>query len=253
VENSSPTKMPSNILNEQGVTIAKDDKNQLIAISIDELVKVCQELNGNAKSNQTVIGNPGPLGLGGFALTTFVLSVFNTGVILDSKFLGIVLPLALFYGGLAQFVAGIWEYRVGNTFGATAFCSYGSFWMSFAAYVQIEIPELGSTDSHEPLGLFLFVWLIFTLYMFVGSLRVSRAVASVFFTLSITFILLVIGTLAQNPRTSQAGGWMGIICACCAWYSSAAIVINKTWGRTVLPVGEIESKEYGFKEVVMMK
>ena len=120
------------------------------------------------------VGNPGPLGLGGFALTTFVLSVFNTGVIIDRQFIGVVLPLALFYGGLAQFIGGLWEFKASNTFGATAFCrfllqtgdadfnSYGAFWMSFAAYAQFIAP--GFTDrGYQPEGLFLFVWLIFTL------------------------------------------------------------------------------------------
>jgi len=211
-----------------------------ITINIQELAEIVRTANGNPippPSPPSGLGNPGPLGLGGFALTTFMLSVFNTGVILDPTLEASVLPLALFYGGLAQFIAGLFEYKIPNTFGATAFCSYGAFWWSFAAYVKYIAPGLAPATAHQATGLFLFCWLIFTIYMMIASLKVSKAVAAVFIFLVITFLLLVIGALAQSTRCNQAGGWFGIITALCAWYASAAVVINSTWNRTVLPVG----------------
>ena len=110
------------------------------------------------------IADPGPLGLAGFAMTTFVLSVFNAGFVTTSGLVAVVLPLALFYGGLAQFAAGLWEFRKGNTFGATAFCSFGAFWLSFAAYVKYVEPGLGG-NAHIATGVYLLGWAIFTGYM----------------------------------------------------------------------------------------
>jgi hypothetical protein len=152
-----------------------------------------------------------------------------------------VLPLALFYGGLAQFMAGMWEYKCNNTFGATAFTSYGSFWMAFAIYALVIKPmwkpaSFTANPNHAD-GLFLFVWLIFTLYMTVASFRVSKVVAAVFSLLSPTLFFLVVGALAPSPGCTRTGGWLGILCACAAWYGSAAVTINTTYGRTVLPVG----------------
>jgi len=218
----------------------KEKAQQHITISIEELSKLCQSIISQNITQQTQAqtegktwGNPGALGLAGFALTTFTLSCFNAGVIIDAGLLAVVLPLALFYGGMAQFIAGLFEFKLGNTFGATAFCSYGSFWMSFAAYIWFVVPLLNAGDASEATGLFLFVWTIFTLYMTVGSWRTSVAVMAVFFTLSITLILLTIGTLAKSASTTEAGGWFGLLCACCAWYASAAFVINSTWKRVI--------------------
>ncbi|KAI9094006.1 GPR1/FUN34/yaaH family-domain-containing protein [Phlyctochytrium arcticum] len=184
------------------------------------------------------LGNPGPLGLAAFATTTFVLSCFNTGVLIDKRLEGVVLPLGLFYGGIAQFAAGMWEYQTNNTFGATAFTSYGAFWMSFAAYVYFIVPTLAEIpNAHYATGLYLLAWTIFTLYMTVAAWRVSRAVFAVFFFLSITFFFLTVGTLADHSGTHDAGGWFGLITAFTAWYGSGAVVINSTFGRAVLPVG----------------
>ena len=156
-----------------------------------------------------------------------------------------MLSLAFFYGGLAQFVAGMWEYSCNNTFGATAFGSYGAFWMSFALYATVYKPIIvGEVAAGAPNmsvrqaeGLFLFVWMIFTMYMTVASLRISKVVAGIFLTLSPTLFFLVVGNLAPSPGCTRCGGWLGIVCACIAWYGSAAVVINTSWGETVLPVG----------------
>src|SRR4051794_2788258 len=180
------------------------------------------------------IADPGPLGLAAFALTTFVLSLFNAGIA-PENLEAVVLPLALFYGGLAQLLAGMWEFKKANTFGATAFGSFGAFWLAFAAYVKFVVPGLPTDSAHTATGLFLLVFAVFTSYMFIASLRVSGAVALVFLTLAATFIVLTIGNLSDTTGIIKVGGWLGLITAVCAWYASFATVVNDTWKRTLLP------------------
>lgn len=187
------------------------------------------------------IADPGPLGLAAFALTTFVLSLFNAGLAPEALE-PIVLPLALFYGGIVQLLAGMWEFRKANTFGATAFCSYGAFWIAFAAYVQFIEPELEASGVPESgvttaTGIFLLGWTLFTLYMLVASLRTTGALVGVFATLFLTFALLTVGDLTGVSGIATVGGFMGLVTALIAWYASAAVVTNATWGQTVLPVG----------------
>jgi uncharacterized protein len=181
------------------------------------------------------IADPGPLGLGGFALTTFVLSVFNANIIGNRALEAVLLPVALFYGGIAQLLAGMWEFKKNNTFGAVAFTSYGSFWLGLAAYSKFVAPGLPAAQAHEAIGLFLLAWTIFTAYMLVASLRTNRVIATVFVLLTVTFVLLTIGALGSHPGFSKAGGWFGLATAAAAWYGSMAGVTNATWGRTVLP------------------
>jgi succinate-acetate transporter protein len=182
------------------------------------------------------IADPGALGLAAFATTTFVLSFFNAGL-LPTALEAVVLPLALFYGGIAQFFAGMWEFRKGNTFGATAFGSYGTFWMSFAAYVEFVVPELGGTSkAASATGLFLLAWTIFTAIMLVASLRTNGAIIAVFVTLFVTLVLLTLADLAGASGLGTIGGYTGILTALVAWYAAGAVVTNATWGRTVLPV-----------------
>lgn len=180
------------------------------------------------------IADPGPLGLAAFATTTFVLSVFNAGI-LPKSLESVVLPIALFYGGFAQLLAGMWEFRKANTFGAVAFTSYGAFWLSFAAYVEFVAPALPESGAATATGLFLLAWTIFTAYMTVASLRVSGAVAAVFVVLLATLVLLTAAELSGIPALGTVGGVLGLITALLAWYASGAGVINATWGRTVLP------------------
>jgi succinate-acetate transporter protein len=187
-----------------------------------------------------VTADPGPLGLAAFALTTFVLSIFNSGL-MSEKGLPIVLGLALAYGGIAQLLAGMWEFRTGNTFGAVAFTSYGAFWISFWAFEQFYAKEI--TDKvalGNAVGLFLIGWGIFTAYMFVASLRTSVAISAVFFLLAATFIVLGIGDAEADKGISHAGGYLGIATAIAAWYASFAAVTNSTFGRIVLPVRELK-------------
>jgi succinate-acetate transporter protein len=181
------------------------------------------------------VANPGPLGLSAFALTTFVLSSANAGLISAPN---IVLGLALFYGGLVQLVAGIQEFRAGNTFGATAFCSYGGFWLAIGATFT---PAFGVLTAYKAaalgpaLGFFLLGWTIFTALMFLGTLRTNMATIVVFGLLTLTFLLLALG--AFGAGTTVLGGWLGIVTALAAWYTALAGVLSAGKAMFNLPVG----------------
>jgi uncharacterized protein len=181
-----------------------------------------------------VTANPAPLGLAAFAMTTFVLSMFNTGLVSD-KGVPVVLGLALAYGGIAQLLAGMWEFRTGNTFGATAFSSYGAFWISFWAIEQFFAKDIPAADIGHAVGLYLIAWGIFTAYMFIASLRTTGAIAVVFILLAITYIVLGIGNAGGTSGIVKLGGWIGLATAFAAWYASFAEVTNATFNRVVLP------------------
>jgi len=181
------------------------------------------------------IADPAPLGLAAFALTTFVLSFFNAGIV-SSAGEPVVLGVALAYGGIAQVLAGMWEFKNNNTFGATAFTSYGAFWLSLWAFDQFFAGSVPKAALGDAVGLYLVAWGIFTTYMFVASFRTTAAVSLVFLLLAITFALLGIGNWAGHHSLVTAGGWFGIATAAAAWYASFAGVTNSTFGRTVLPV-----------------
>ncbi len=182
------------------------------------------------------IADPAPLGLAAFALTTFVLSLFNAGLV-NAAGEPVVFSLALFYGGLAQFAAGMWEFRNRNTFGATAFTSYGAFWLAFWGFEQFYAGKIPEAQLGAAVGWFLIAWGIFTAYMWVGSFKVNTAVMVVFLLLTLTYFLLGIGELSGASGIATIGGYVGIATAIAAWYASAAGVINSNFGRTVLPVG----------------
>lgn len=185
------------------------------------------------------IADPGPLGLAGFAMTTFVLSVFNADLI-GAGGKPVVLGLAFAYGGLAQLLAGMWEFRTGNTFGAVAFTSFGAFWLSFFALDQFFAKDIPKADVGHAIGLYLIAWAIFTAYMFIASLRTTRAIALVFGLLVLTFVALGIGESGGNADIVKLGGFLGLATAAAAWYASSAAVINSTFGRIVLPVGSLK-------------
>ena len=196
----------------------------------------------SARAPLSVIADPAPLGLAAFALTTFVLSMFNSGLVSD-KGEPIVLGLALAYGGLAQLLAGMWEFKNNNTFGATAFTSYGAFWLSFWAFNQFYADKItNATDAGHAVGLYLIGWGIFTAYMWIASLRVSVAVSVVFLLLAATFIVLGIGESGADTSIVKIGGYIGLATALAAWYASFAVVTNKTFGRIVLPVKELSGR-----------
>jgi len=181
------------------------------------------------------VADPGPLGLAAFALTTFVLSMYNSEI-LNPDGEAVVFGLALAYGGIAQLLSGMWEFRTGNTFGAVAFTSYGAFWISFWAFEQFYAKDIPEAALTQAVGVYLVAWGFFTLYMFVASLRTTGAIAMVFLLLTTTFLLLGIGEWTTTTGVSKAGGFVGIATAAAAWYASFAAVTNSTFGRTVLPV-----------------
>ncbi len=202
-----------------------------------------QDLSETRPAPGSHLADPGPLGLAGFAGTTFFLSAVNTNM-LGSSVQTIVLGLALFYGGLAQLLAGMWEFAKGNTFGAVAFSSYGAFWLSFW-YLLNHLPEKAPPkDILHGVGLYLLVWTIFTAYMTIAAVRTSGAVLVVFGLLALTFLALTIGWLSESVLQFAAnsdgwihlGGWLGLLTALAAWYASFAAVTNATFRRTVLPV-----------------
>jgi hypothetical protein len=171
--------------------------------------------------------------LAGFAGTTFVLSLINANLV-SAAGIGAVFGLALAYGGLAQLLAGMWEFRTGNTFGAVAFTSFGAFWISF--YILLHAPKAVVTP--HAVSAYLWMWAIFTTYMFFASLRTTAAIALVFILLAATFILLAIGDMGGGHTSiTHIGGYVGLATAIAAWYASFAAVINSTFApRTVLPV-----------------
>jgi uncharacterized protein len=210
------------------------DKEQFMVDIVSER-GVSEPLRVRTESLGDHIADPGPLGLAGFAMTTFVLSCVNAGLVAKA-IEPVVLPLALFYGGGVQLLAGMWEFRKANTFGALAFSSYGAFWLSFAAYAKFIAPGLPAAAAASATGLFLLAWTIFTAYMTVASLRVSGVVAAVFVTLLATFIFLTIGAYSGVAAMSGIGGYLGIVTAALAWYASFAGVTNVTFKKAVLPV-----------------
>jgi uncharacterized protein len=178
--------------------------------------------------------DPAPLGLAAFAMTTFVLSMFNANLV-NGKGVAVVLGLALAYGGIVQVLAGMWEFRNGNTFGAVAFSSFGGFWISFWALEAFYAKDIGGNAGHA-VGLYLWGWAIFTAYMTVAAMRTSGAVLLVFVLLTATFVLLAIGASGAHETVTHWGGYVGLATAAAAWYASFAAVTNSTFGRTVLPV-----------------
>jgi succinate-acetate transporter protein len=177
--------------------------------------------------------NPAPLGLAGFALTTWLLSMINAGWF-SADSMGLVLGCALAYGGTAQAIAGVMELPRGNTFGATAFLSYGAFWWSFALFVLF----LHGKVQPAFVGWYLFLWGVFTFYMWLATFRSPRALQFIFLALWITFFLLAAGDWTGSILLHTAGGYCGLVTAILAFYLSAAQMLNETYGRVVLPVGE---------------
>jgi succinate-acetate transporter protein len=185
----------------------------------------------NEKS-QTTFSNPAPLGLAGFALTTWLLSMINAGWYTGDA-MNMVIAVALAFGGTAQIIAGVMELPRGNTFGATAFISYGAFWWSFSLFVLFLHDKVPASF----VGWYLFLWGVFTFYMWIASLKAPRALQLVFLALWITFFLLAAGDWTGIAALHVAGGYGGLITAVLAFYLSAAEVINETHQRTVLPIG----------------
>ena len=180
--------------------------------------------------------NPAPLGLLAFGMTTVLLNFHNAGIF---EFNAMILGMGIFYGGLAQVVAGIMEWKKKNTFGLTAFASYGFFWLTLVALLVL--PKLGWGDKTSNTGMewYLIMWGLFTLLMFVGTLRLSRALQFVFASLTILFFLLAIGEATESAQVTQIAGYEGIICGLSAIYTGIAQVLNEIYQRAVLPLGQM--------------
>ncbi|MDX6375533.1 MAG: uncharacterized protein QOD98_4521 [Nocardioidaceae bacterium] len=184
------------------------------------------------------IADPAPLGLAAFALTTFILSMTNTGLFHVEP---VVFGLAFAYGGIAQFAAGMWEFAKGNTFGATAFASYGAFWVSFWWLTgHTDLSEATGDQAAHEIGLYLLAWGIFTAYMSVAATRVSGAVLAVFVLLTLTFVVLAIANFAVSDGIVKVGGWLGVATALAAWYASFGGVTAFTHGQPLVPTAPRE-------------
>ncbi|MET4082684.1 succinate-acetate transporter protein [Pedobacter sp. UYP30] len=177
--------------------------------------------------------NPAPLGLMAFGMTTVLLNFHNAG------FFGLgsmILAMGIFYGGLAQVIAGIMEWKKGNTFGTTAFTSYGFFWLTLVGLIVL--PKMGVAEAPDKLAMvcYLIMWGIFTGFLFIGTLKLNRALQVVFSTLTVLFFLLALGDYTENTTIKHIAGYEGIICGFSAIYAALAQVINEVYGKTVLPL-----------------
>jgi succinate-acetate transporter protein len=193
------------------------------------------------ESEQTAIkdttANPAPLGLLGFGMTTVLLNFHNVGIFpLGSMILG----MGLFCGGLAQVIAGLLEWKKGNTFGTTAFTLYGIFWLSLVALLIF--PKLGWSEgnTNAAMASYLFIWGFFTLVMFIGTLKLNRALQFVFASLTVLFFLLALGDILQSDGIKRLAGIEGIICGFSAIYAALAQVLNEVYGKTILPLGPVK-------------
>jgi len=182
-----------------------------------------------------ILANPAPLGLMGFGMTTVLLNIHNAGYFVLGS---MILAMGIFYGGVAQIIAGILEYRKGNTFGVTAFTSYGLFWLTLVGLIVIPSIIKGvAKPGDTAMGWYLFMWGLFTGLMFISTLKKPKALQFVFGSLTILFWLLALGHFLQNPDITKIAGYEGIICGLSAIYLAMAEVMNETYGKTILPIG----------------
>jgi len=185
---------------------------------------------------QDLSSNPAPLGLMGFGMTTVLLNLHNAGLF---ELGSMILAMGIFYGGLAQIIAGIMEWKKGNTFGTTAFTSYGLFWLTLVYLILLPKMGLVEAPGNVAMGAYLIMWGIFTGCMFIGTLKLNRALQVVFASLTILFFLLAIGDLTGSSVVKHIAGYEGIICGFSAIYAAIAQVLNEVYGKTVLPIGPV--------------
>ncbi|HJV06347.1 MAG TPA: acetate uptake transporter [Chromobacteriaceae bacterium] len=194
-----------------------------------------------AQSNLQItppLANPAPLGLLGFGMTTVLLNLHNAGFY---PLTGMILAMGIFYGGLAQIIAGVQEWKMGNTFGATAFTSYGLFWLTLVGLLAL--PKMGFTpDNGTSMAAYLGMWGVFTLFMFFGTLKLSRSLQVIFGSLVVLFFLLAIEKATGNEELARVAGFEGIFCGASAIYGAVAQILNEVYGRTVLPLGAPAAK-----------
>lgn len=181
--------------------------------------------------------NPAPLGLMGFAVTTILLNIHNAGIY---ELNAMILATGIFYGGIAQIIAGIMEWKKNNTFGTTAFISYGMFWLTLVALLLMPKHDLWAATDAASFGAYLLLWGVFTGCMFIGTLRLNRALQVVFGSLTVLFFLLAAATFADSPALHHIAGYEGVFCGLSACYAAIAQVLNEVYGRTVLPLGAVK-------------
>ena len=186
---------------------------------------------------QDQTANPAPLGLLGFGMTTVLLNIHNAGLFPINS---MILAMGIFYGGLGQIIAGIMEWKKNNTFGTTAFTSYGLFWLSFVGLSVM--PEIGWAEASSSIAMacYLFMWGLFTLGLFIGTLRISRALQVIFASLTALFWLLALGNFTGNASTLVFSGYVGIFCGLSAIYTALAQVLNELYRKELLPIGSVE-------------
>lgn len=182
---------------------------------------------------ESKLGNPAPLGLMGFGMTTVLLNIHNAGFFPVGS---MILAMGIFYGGLAQIIAGIMEFRKGNTFGTTAFTSYGLFWLSLVFILMVKEPA----TSASFMGWYFFMWCVFTFFMWFGTFGKNRAIQFVFLSLTVLFFLLAVRDWTGSAAVGALTGWEGIICGASAIYTAMGEVLNEAKGREVLPLGTIK-------------
>jgi len=197
----------------------------------------------NQKSGDVVklkdsTANPAPLGLLGFGMTTVLLNLHNAGFF---KLSSMILAMGIFYGGIAQIIAGVLEWKKGNTFGTTAFTSYGLFWLSLVWLVISPKVNLGEATEPSAMAAYLFLWGLFTAVMFLGTLKLNRALQVVFATLAILFFLLALGDYTGNLSITRLAGYEGIVCGFSAIYTGLAQVLNEVYGRTIVPLCPVKA------------
>jgi len=184
--------------------------------------------------NFDLTANPAPLGLMGFGMTTVLLNLHNAGLFALGS---MILAMGIFYGGLAQVLAGVLEWKKGNTFGTTAFCSYGFFWLSLVALIMLPAMGLAEATSSVAMAAYLAMWGIFTAVMFLGTLKFNRAMQVVFGTLAILFFLLALGDFTGIPAITKLAGYEGILCGFSAIYTALAQVVNETYKKNLVSLG----------------
>ncbi len=192
------------------------------------------------KTSMSKIANPAPLGLMGFGMTTILLNLHNAGFFALGS---MILAIGMFYGGLAQVIVGLMEWKLGNTFGMIAFTSYGMFWISLVALLILPDMHIGSATEKSALAAFLLMWGIFTFVMLMGTLRTNKVMVFVFASLTLLFVLLGLGNSMNNPDIIRIAGYEGIICGASALYLASAEILNEVYGRAILPIFSITKKE----------
>ncbi len=200
---------------------------------MNSIKRIKQKLSSTAGKIKDNTANPAPLGLMAFGLTTVLLNLHNAGFFSLGT---MIMATGIFYGGIAQVIAGIMEWKKGNTFGTTAFISYGFFWISLVTLMVLPNMGFGNAPENSAMGSYLLLWGIFTLGMFIGTIKLNRALQFVFGSLAILFFLLALAKFTGDPVINMIAGYEGIICGFSAVYTSMALLLNEVYGRKILPL-----------------